>query len=286
MTSNCVSRAAVTVARALPESLRHSLAHSRLTRALTRAAYEALIGTGPDEVVSLPQLGGLRMRIDTRSFKGYVLGTHEPCVVNAIRQHVIPGQSVVDIGAHLGYFTLLMASRVGEHGQVYAFEPSERLSPVLQANIEMNALTPRVRIERLAVSDQTGQVQLWGRENDLNAVRSMISSSPLAVPLGEPADVETVASVRLDDYFSERGLVGVDFLKIDVEGAEGLVLRGAAGILKSFHPVVLVEMHTFAGSTHEVAADILQSHGYVLTTIDKEYGETAYHCLAIYIGSA
>ena len=109
--------------------------------------------------------------------------------------------------------------------------------------------------------------------NPLEAADSLVGG------LADLDKAEIVKCVSLDDFLLPQGLSRLDFILIDVEGAEGLVLKGANSILRSFRPVVLVEMHTLKGSTYKAAEDLLKSLGYVLEPIDREHGKIAYHVL-------
>lgn len=181
-----------------------------------------------------PPLQGYRMCLHWQKHKAFVFGTHEPEVVGAIRTTVSPGSTTVDMGSHLGYYTLLLAGLVGRQGKVISFEPAPEIFAVLKENIEMNACC-NVVLENRAVAGSTGHLLL--RRNDDDPL-SCTSSLEYGLPAGE------VEAISLDDYL-ERHPNKVSFVKMDVEGAEADALKGMAGCLRRDKPILLIELHKF-----------------------------------------
>ncbi len=141
--------------------------------------------------------------------KAYVFGTYEPEITRVLQQVVREAWLALDIGAHIGYYTLLFSRLVGPQGRVVAFEPSSENFQMLKANIELNACS-NVVLEKKAVADGSGRRVL--ARNDaapLSSTGSLVWGSG-----GE--EVETIS---LDEYF-RGGLQRVAFVKVDVEGAE------------------------------------------------------------------
>ncbi|MFA0733280.1 MAG: hypothetical protein LKKZDAJK_002689 [Candidatus Fervidibacter sp.] len=232
----------VRLGQRLPPSWRLFLAQSPfaplLRRYFNRLKKERIV-----TVVLAPPLEGHRMRLDWQLYKAFVFGTYEPDVVTAIQQNLHTSMVAVDCGAHIGYHTLLMAKRVGKAGRVYAFEPLPENFSVLCENVRLNGYEGIVVAENKAVGAQTGRQRFrrgqW-RPDDLDPLTSVSCLDP-------QGDLE-VEVVALDDYFADRR---VDFLKIDVEGAEGMVLEGAQKLLKRWTPILLISVHGFT-PTHPV----------------------------------
>jgi FkbM family methyltransferase len=144
---------------------------------------------------------------------------------------VEPGMTVFDVGASHGYYTLLFAKTAGpEH--VHAFEPEERNFARLRVNLELNGFES-VHASRLAVVDSARDLELnvfppelygW---HTLGTPSMEVDGKP-AVPVAQ----QRVRGVTLDDYSSEYGVERIDLLKVDVEGAELEVLRGAGRLLR------------------------------------------------------
>ena len=162
-----------------------------------------------------------------------LLGGHEPRTMATVRRCVSNGDTALDIGANAGYYTLPLAQFVGPTGRVVAFEPTEWAYEKLQVNIGLNDFT-NIRTEKLALSDSAGRREVASSETAFRA------SWPLeGRPHSRP--VELVEFVRLDDYVGEN-VASVDFMKVDVDGFELRVLRGAVETLRRFRPILLVEI--------------------------------------------
>lgn len=130
-----------------------------------------------------------------------------------------PGDVVIDIGAHVGVFTLKAAKAVGEKGQVVAIEPEPGNVALLRQNIARNGTENVIVIDK-AVSSYKGEAKL--NLSDLSSCTSLVQ--PLLYSSGNCIEVETDS---LDNIVSELGLSRVDFIKIDAEGSEPEILKGA-----------------------------------------------------------
>ena len=148
-------------------------------------------------------LEGHRMRLHWGLDKRFVFGTKEPHVVEAIQRVVRPRQLAVDVGAHVGYFTLLVAKQVGPSGKVVAFEPNPNIFEILKENVALNGYR-NVILENKAVADQPGQVELrLSGRSPFDGIDSIVSDPG-------PGPRIKVLAVRLDDYFgSESNPVGI-----------------------------------------------------------------------------
>ncbi len=149
-----------------------------------------------------------------------------------------PGMTVLDIGAHVGLYSLIAAKRVGPDGVVIAFEPSPREYRRLRLHLWLNRIR-NVRTEPIAVSDEDGETTFWiveGWSTGGNSLRN-------PVHFGEPTKPIQVPTTRLDTYLNQRNLKKVDFIKMDVEGSELQILRGAHELLTRIpRPVMMLEM--------------------------------------------
>ncbi len=148
------------------------------------------------------------------------------------RAFLRPGMTVFDVGAYIGIFTCLMGTLVTEQGQVHAFEPSPRSYDRLVANIARNGLG-NVVPQQQAVHGDSGQLKLYAYAPPYESLSSLVHRQ--TVRQGRPLERDTehlVQAVTLDDYCEAKGIRRVDFLKLDAEGAEGEVLRGAQRLLK------------------------------------------------------
>lgn len=164
-------------------------------------------------------------------------GAFESAETRFVAKFLQPGMTVLDVGAHHGFYTLLASMRVGPHGCVIAFEPSPRERRRLSGHLRLN-LRSNVRVERFALGDSKSPAQLFvvnGPEDWCNSLR------PPA--LNVSTQTVKVSLISIDDYLSQSAVTRVDFIKLDVEGAERDVLRGATGLLKTRpRPVILAEV--------------------------------------------
>ena len=159
----------------------------------------------------------------------FLKGGYAPARVSEIREVVKEGDTVIDIGANIGYFTVLLADIVGPKGKVYAFEPDPRNVHLLQQTIERNGWA-HVKAEQKAVSNKAGEFLLY--QSQCWAANALTS--------GEHVSTTRVQVVTLDDYFSSERRV--DFIKMDMDGSEPLAIQGMTQIIqRNPHLKVLAE---------------------------------------------
>jgi len=228
-------------------------------------AIHSVLNAVPGPQFTILRCGGVledyRMKLDWQKHRSLVYGNWEPEVVEAIVREVEPGGFVLDIGAHIGFYSLLLSKKVGPHGRVVAFEPFPANFDVLEENLRLNQCKQVLAVKK-AVMDCSCELKVSVPAGEpLPGVFSVVGS--------EGADQVLIEAVSLDDFLSTNGLP-VAFIKIDVEGAEEQVLRGAKKTLASFHPTVLLEVHhgPFPPEQHPAIA-LLSAQDYSLTWIDR-----------------
>jgi FkbM family methyltransferase len=179
------------------------------------------------------------------------------------------GMTVLDIGAHHGYYTLLLSKAVGSRGKVIAFEPSPRERIRLRHHVWLNCCK-NVQIESLALGSSNGEAELYlveGAEDWCNSLRPptvRASTKIVGVCVGS-----------LDEYISSKGLGPIDFIKLDVEGAELDVLRGAKNLLASGkRPALLTEVYDIRTEpwgyrAHEIVR-LLDQAGYLWFAVSED----------------
>ena len=164
-------------------------------------------------------------------------GSFEAAELAFVGRFLKPGMTVLDIGAHQGLYSLLASRRVGPTGRVFSFEPSPRERRALRLNLAMNF--PRnVAVQALALGSEETTADLYvvqGGQTGCNSLRPPeVLSSTKPVP---------VRVTTLDQWTAQNRIAHVDFIKLDVEGAELEVLRGAAALLQGRpRPVILAEV--------------------------------------------
>jgi FkbM family methyltransferase len=153
-----------------------------------------------------------------------------------IRRVVKPGDHVLDVGAHIGFFAVHMAALVGASGSVTAFEPYDENAELLERSARENQFDRRLRIERAAVGRTAGRAQLAFATETLNSGGAFVVTG--APPSGHA--MRSVQMVALDDMKLPRPIA---FMKMDVEGAEPLVVEGASKLIAEDRPILLSELH-------------------------------------------
>jgi len=160
-------------------------------------------------------------------------GTWENFVDDVLCAYAQPGMTVLDIGANLGYYTIKLADRIGPQGHLHAFEPNPELAPFVRENININGFRDRCSFYEVAASDVTGA-------NILVFEYSNMGGGGFAAPAPDKRRAE-VQLRRLDDILN--GVALVDLVKIDVEGHEPYVLRGAKRLIeRSAHCAYMLEI--------------------------------------------
>lgn len=187
------------------------------------------------------------------SDNGCWLGSFEYGKQRLMSSLLHPGDTMYDIGANVGYYTLLASHRVGPSGRVVAFEPLPANVRLVERHLRLNRVR-NVSVHEVAVSDREGRARF--APNASNAMGK----------LSDAGSIE-VAMISLDSFVSAAGLPDPTLLKIDVEGAELGVLRGAATLLDRARPSILLATH--GAHVHQQCCDVLRNAGYQLRPIDE-----------------
>jgi FkbM family methyltransferase len=197
---------------------RHFPGKGRLLRLLSPTSGERIISIAPDTRISL--------RLDDHLQRLMYMDILHHDWLPVLPAALKPGGSFVDIGANIGYFTLIAAGLVGAGGRVIAIEPIPRTSDRLRANIALNGFT-QVQVEPYALGAAVGTLALHcpppGKHQDYLV-------TGVEIPGWEAV---SVPCTTLDEAFLAWGLPHIDLLKIDVEGGEPQVIRGGRALLAS-----------------------------------------------------
>jgi FkbM family methyltransferase len=187
-------------------------------------------------------------------------GVWQPEVWEALRPSLGEGHVLIDVGAHIGYFTLKGAQNVGSTGRVVAFEPNPETLEVLRANLEASHAA-NVEVAPVAATDRESSLTFYAAAHD-NTGRSSLA----LLNAGDGSHQYNVRGRPIDAVLDELKIGRVDAIKIDVEGAEVQVLRGAAHTLRRFHPLIVTEVDTrqlrSLGASPEELASVLRDAGY------------------------
>ena len=200
-----------------------------------------------DPVIRVPEFEG-EFQVDARShlfMRALLDGEYEPALARLCRELAAPDRDAVDVGANVGFFSVLLARHL-RGGRVLAIEPSPAVGPRLRANLARNGVAGRVAVFEGAVSDRAGRVDLSGIEG--KEEYGTIGQPAHPGMWGDAADRGAVVrpvpveARTLDALVEEHGL-SPGFVKLDVEGAEHLVVGGAEQTLRAHRPVVLSELN-------------------------------------------
>ncbi|HYL77455.1 MAG TPA: FkbM family methyltransferase [Bryobacteraceae bacterium] len=165
-------------------------------------------------------------------------GAWQPEVWNSLSPSLSEGAVFLDVGAHIGYFSMKASPRVGKTGHVLAFEPNPETLVLLRDNVTANH-AGNVIVEPIACTEHEQTLTLYAGPPSNTGMSSLAQDN---VPVEGAPKSYTVPCRPIDDVVRQLKLTRVDAIKIDVEGAEVGVLRGAMNTLRRFHPKVVVEV--------------------------------------------
>jgi FkbM family methyltransferase len=184
---------------------------------------------------------GLVMRLKLPEDSEFYLETHDPDVTDLLCKYIKPGFTVVDAGAHIGYFTLLISRLVGPRGKVFALEPLPKNIRRLEEHLSWNHCNQNTQIFPFALAEQDGEEKFL--YFDISTIGRLASSESKSNIVAQPPSCITVKCRSLDALFQNLNIELLDFVKIDVEGAEFRALQGMSKILNMYRPKLLIEVH-------------------------------------------
>lgn len=193
---------------------------------------------------------------------------HEPIETEMVQKVITKGSVVVDVGANIGYYTLLFARSAGEEGKVFSFEPSPDNFALLKKNVETNGYR-NVEMVNRAISDKPGTTRLYINKESAGGHRVYQSES------GE--DYVEVESIRLEDYFKDFDR-DVDVIKLDIEGWEYYAIMGMKSIIEK-SPKIRIFMEFYpdyirkSGADPEAILDFFEKCGLTILAIDEHKKE-------------
>lgn len=188
---------------------------------------------------------GMKMKLKLPEENEFFLETHDPEITRLLCRFIQPGQAFFDIGAHIGYYSLLASRLVGSQGSIFAFEPSPQTVLRLEEHVSENNCT-NIQVLPLGIGDQNGNHEfLEFGASTLNALVLPEDQVPLARQRKGIAllNQATVMCRTLDSLLKDRTIAPPDFVKIDVEGFEFNVIQGMEKILDEVKPNLLIELH-------------------------------------------
>lgn len=241
------------------KGLRESIAARIIKHSFTHTIYNLFL---PDSII----INGHKMYIDKHdTVISRALIRHkiwEPMETKIFYEYIKPGHTVVDIGAQIGYYTLIASKLVGPTGKVFAFEPDPRVFKILKKNLQVNHITNVTAIQK-AVSNRNASSSLY-----IN--HSKPSDNQIFPHPNEIREKITVKTISLDSYIKNER---INFIKIDIQGAEYLALNGMKNIIKRNQTTLVTEFWPRGieqcGTKYNDLLDFLSSMRFEIYQIDE-----------------
>lgn len=183
------------------------------------------------------RVNGHNLRLPTRYFK-YFPETYEAENFEFLKESCKSGAVIIDIGAHIGLFSIIAAQVTGKRGKLYAFEPAPGTFALLQQTVVINHEEQVIETIQKAVGKENGKITFFVSDNKADNSNSLVNYKEDRSLHGID-----VAVTSIDNFVKEKNISKLDFIKIDVEGAEYDTLRGAASTLKNLRPRCIVAIH-------------------------------------------
>jgi FkbM family methyltransferase len=184
-------------------------------------------------------------------------GLHEPMVQEALRRTLADGSTFYDVGANMGFMTLVGARLVGPAGRVVSIEPEPENVAAIEANAAINGIAT-ITVIAAAAAAESGPVEVIGVRDTLWTRLAEVGEHPME------RERLLVPGVRLDDLVYESGIDPPDVVKIDVEGGELQVLAGMSRLLRDRRPAIIAEMH----GKNAAVCELLREAGYRIINLD------------------
>lgn len=243
----------------------------RAARGLARRTSTSLAGGWKWRRIATGPLSDYWLDLDTTAavWTGrMVRGEFEIPTAAVLDARIQRGWNCFDVGAHVGYHTMLMAKLVGSTGSVHAFEPLPHNLDRIKRHIERNDQQNIVRVHALALSDSGGTGTMRGTDDLATSSGGYLLSArpPLSASYVNGYRNMVVEQRTLDQIVDQPNMPAPDLIKIDVEGAEVSVLRGAAETLRKWKPFLIIEFHNAVNAVEGM--EILHQAGYRTAVID------------------
>jgi FkbM family methyltransferase len=169
----------------------------------------------------------------------YVNGIYDPNYVVVVNKFLSEGGTFIDVGANIGYYSLLASKVVGNSGHIIAIEPSSRDYNRLLGNVKNNNLEKLISTHNLAITDEiSGYAKLSIACEERSAINTI--GTEFSFKSVDKICTETVKVISIDELLRKYNLSRVDVLKLDIEGSELKALLGARGTIEKFHPAIML----------------------------------------------
>ena len=185
---------------------------------------------------------------------GFWLGSFEYIKRTVLEKTITPDTVVYDVGASVGYYTLLASELVKPDGRVFSFEPLPRNITYLRKHLELNKIN-NVTVMEKAITDS------------VSSMKFKVTKNPCEGSVSSDGDL-VVDTVSIDFLVGQKEIPPPDFIKMDIEGGEVLALKGAEKVLKQFKPIIFLSTHS--KEIHQECCSFLKSIGYNLSPVNNK----------------
>jgi len=252
-------------AKILPNSFKQAIYKVKPLASLIRGGLNRAAPTGLVEVkVAAGDLSGFTILLDMQVDKDYWLGTYEPELQSALRELIPTGAVIFDVGANIGYVSLLLAKAAGAAGKVFAFEALPSNIEQLRRNVALNGMDAQVTVIASVVTQAPGPVRFL-----VHASRGMGKAAGSAGREDKVESEMTVPGISLDEFVYGQGNPLPQVVKMDIEGGEVLALPGMHRVLAEARPLMLMELH--GPESSRVAWETLTAAGYEMCWMRPGY---------------
>jgi FkbM family methyltransferase len=230
---------AALAAKLLPNFIKQAIYKVKPLARLIRGGLNRAAPTGLSQVkIAAGDLAGYTLLLDMQTEKDYWLGTYEPDLQAALHELVQPGAIIYDVGANIGYVSLLLAKAAGERGRVFAFEALPDNAERWRKNIALNGLSARMDLFAGAVTGAAGPVHFL-----VHASGGMGKAVGSAGRLDQYQTEIEIPGLSLDEFVYGQGNPPPQVVKMDIEGGEVMALPGMRRVLAEARPLMLMELH-------------------------------------------
>ena len=253
------------ISRILPNPVKQRIYGIDPLARLIRNALNRAAPTGLTEItIAAGGAEGMKMRLDLHLEKDYWLGTYETDLQASINYLIEPGWTAFDVGANVGFVSLLFAKKLGRYGKIFAFEALPANLDRLRTHVEINALDTRMRVIPAAVTDKSNPVRfLIGPSGAMGKAEGSVGRTV------EHRETVEVPGICLDDFVYRDGNPIPQVIKMDIEGGEVLALEGMKRLLADAHPLIMLELHGHEAA--RISWKILSAAGYQIYRMQRGY---------------
>ena len=244
------------LARTLPPAAKNLLRRFPFLAKLIRSSIDTAVRNELAAVqIAAGTIRGYRILLNLKTEKSQWLGSYEPQLEAALHKFLQPGMTAYDVGANIGYVTLMIAHNLGAGGRTYAFEALPANVERIRQTAALNRLN-QVTVIHAAVTNRSGPVTFLLHESG-----GMGKTAESAGGHGHHSKGEIkVPGLSLDEFVYQQGNPAPDAVKMDIEGGEILALPGMKRILAEHHPLLFLELH--GPDAQRMAWEFLTAEGY------------------------